>query len=357
MPPAPTVPPAAAYQPLYQPTVPVAEAYPQVLLGLIGLPTLQQRVGNRYWCDDRERRDAADASDRTARPFGCEKDPTIEGGGFWLRTEGRHDHVQPALSTASVNRDVDQWQVQAGVDGLLYESTFGDRLILGVTGQYGNASARLVSPHADGSINADAYGIGPTLTWYGRHGFYVDAQGRATWFNSNLWSDQAGLIAHNNTGFGYAFSLEMGQDLHIARSWTVTPQAQLIYSSVTFDGFTDRFGARVSPDKGDSLRARFGISAGWEKAWKDAHGNAERLKLYGIANLYAEFLGGTRVSVAETWFVSRNASSTGELGLGGTYDWGDNKYSLYGEVAASTSLGNFGSSYGNRGIAGARYRW
>ena len=33
----------------FQPNAPLYEAYPQVLLALNGLPTLQQRVGNRYW--------------------------------------------------------------------------------------------------------------------------------------------------------------------------------------------------------------------------------------------------------------------------------------------------------------------
>ena len=36
-------------QPLYQPGVPLYETYAQTLLALIRLPTLQQRVGNRYW--------------------------------------------------------------------------------------------------------------------------------------------------------------------------------------------------------------------------------------------------------------------------------------------------------------------
>ncbi|WP_368736152.1 autotransporter outer membrane beta-barrel domain-containing protein, partial [Bacillus safensis] len=35
--------------PLYQAGVPTYEAYPNFLLGLNGLPTLRQRVGNRYW--------------------------------------------------------------------------------------------------------------------------------------------------------------------------------------------------------------------------------------------------------------------------------------------------------------------
>ena len=35
--------------PLYQPGVPIYEAYGQALLGQMEMPTLQQRVGNRYW--------------------------------------------------------------------------------------------------------------------------------------------------------------------------------------------------------------------------------------------------------------------------------------------------------------------
>ncbi|MGY4500568.1 fibronectin-binding autotransporter adhesin [Bradyrhizobium sp. GM24.11] len=47
-PPPPGTPPAPP-GPLYQPGVPLYENYAQVLLGMNELPTLQQRVGNRYW--------------------------------------------------------------------------------------------------------------------------------------------------------------------------------------------------------------------------------------------------------------------------------------------------------------------
>jgi hypothetical protein len=47
-PPGSPAPPAPA-GPLYQPGVPLYENYAQVLLGMNELPTLQQRVGNRYW--------------------------------------------------------------------------------------------------------------------------------------------------------------------------------------------------------------------------------------------------------------------------------------------------------------------
>ncbi|PWK60316.1 autotransporter outer membrane beta-barrel domain-containing protein, partial [Aminobacter sp. AP02] len=47
IPPIPPVPP----EPRYSPGVPVYEVYPQNLLSLAAVPTLQQRVGNRYWTE------------------------------------------------------------------------------------------------------------------------------------------------------------------------------------------------------------------------------------------------------------------------------------------------------------------
>lgn len=63
-------------------------------------------------------------------------------------------------------------------------------------------------------------------------------------------------LADSNNGFGYTFSAESGKRIAINESWSVTPQAQLTYSSVDFDSFNDAFDARVSLDKGDSLQGR-----------------------------------------------------------------------------------------------------
>lgn len=42
----------------------------------------------------------------------------------------------------------------------------------------------------------------------------------------------------------------------------------------------------------------------------------------------------------------------GGLGLGGTYNWGGDKYALHGEAGVNTSLVNFGASYSLAGTAG-----
>ena len=45
------------------------------------------------------------------------------------------------------------------------------------------------------------------------------------------------------------------------------------------------------------------------------------------------------------------------IGVGGSYNWNDDKYSLYGEASLNTSLANFADSYELKGTAGFRLKW
>ncbi|MDH7791613.1 hypothetical protein [Ochrobactrum sp. AN78] len=52
-------------------------------------------------------------------------------------------------------------------------------------------------------------------------------------------------------------------------------------------------------------------------------------------------------------FTSRNDRLRGGIGMGGSYNWNDDKYSIYGEGLVNTSVNNFGDIYtlkGNRGL-------
>jgi fibronectin-binding autotransporter adhesin len=138
--------------------VPVYESYPIVLLRMTDLPTLRQRVGDRYW--------------------GNEDDSTVSANGyagprnFWTRIEGAHDHAEGS-STTDMSYDSDRYLVQVGIDGLLEESDKG-LLIAGHNVQYGQTHA--TSPLGNGDNDTDSYSIGATLSWYGSDGFYMDAQ-------------------------------------------------------------------------------------------------------------------------------------------------------------------------------------
>jgi outer membrane autotransporter protein len=325
--------------PLYQAGVPLYENYAQVLLGMNDLPTLQQRVGDRYF----------GGSDATARSGGITQSP------FWGRIEGQHSNMQPSTTTGSTYSS-DQLKVQAGVDGLVLENNAG-KLIVGLTGQYNTVAADISSIYGNGRIEADGFGIGATLTWYGDNGFYVDGQAQTTKYISNLKSALAGSMTNDNNGLGYAFAIESGKLIGIGNGWSITPQAQLTYSAVDFFTFADRFGASVSLDNADSLLGRAGIAVNHRQAWRDRDGQLTSTDIYGIANLRYEFLNGTSVNVSGTNLANANDRLWGSIGGGGTYSWSAGQYSLYGEISYNASRSNVGESDSYSGIGGFRIVW
>jgi fibronectin-binding autotransporter adhesin len=172
---------------------------------------------------------------------------------------------------------------------MLHESGAG-ALIGGVSFHVDTASADISSRFGKGDIDTTGYGFEGTLTWYGNSGFYVDTQAGVTWYSSDIKSSTLRTtLADGNDGFGYGFSVEAGQKIALTSQWSLTPQAQLAYSSVRFDSFTDQYGADVSLDDGDSLTGRLGISADYDGDWKNASGKINRVKLYGIANSIMTF--------------------------------------------------------------------
>lgn len=303
------------------PTTPVYENYPQVLLGMVAMPTLEQRVGDRR---------------RVALEAGATGQQAI-----WTRIEAAHGHVEANASTADASYDADTALVQIGVDGQLSETGAG-MLVGGLTAQYSRASADIFSNLGNGGNTTDSYGIGANLTWHGASGFYVDAQAQVATLRSNLNAAGVGEIGDGIRGSGYALSLEAGQKIALGDGWSLMPQAQLAYSSIDFDAFTDPFGANVSLRQGDSLKGRLGVAANYDNDTAGRH-------VYGIANLTYEFLDGTSVAVSGTDLSFEPQRFGGELGLGGAYKWADGKYALHGEAIASTS---FEGGYGFKGTIG-----
>ena len=67
--------------------------------------------------------------------------------------------------------------------------------------------------YGDGSIDTTGYGLGGTLTWYGNDGFYVDAQAKVTWFDSDLPSDTLGKTSPRAmTASAMRLGIETGQN-------------------------------------------------------------------------------------------------------------------------------------------------
>lgn len=333
--------------PLYQPGVPNYEAYPQFLLGLNGLPTLQQRIGNRYW---RGTNTASSEANRNPADSGATGTFT-ETNGMWARIERTHTKIKPKTSTSDSSYDYDMSKLQTGFDAMLSESDSG-KFVGGLSIHYVHGSADTtwrygIGGYGSGDISTDGYGIGGTLTWYGGNGFYVDGSAQMTWYSSDLSANPGHSLKNGNDAFGHAFSVESGKRIAIDERWSVTPQAQLIYSKARFRGFNDVFDAPVNAGRDESLQGRLGISL---------ERQVNRGYVYGIANLYNEFFDGTSVVVGDKTFVSSKDRLWAGIGLGGSYNWDKDKYSIYGEGTVNTNLaGN--NSYGYGGTIGFRMKW
>ncbi|WP_162792683.1 autotransporter outer membrane beta-barrel domain-containing protein [Ochrobactrum sp. 3-3] len=340
--------------PRFSAAAPVYESYTATLQALNKLPTLQQRVGERYLGG----LPADQNMGHTTGQNGAQADGS-GGNTVWGRIEGAHNRLENGSTAGVLHNDIDTFILQAGVDGQLYESDSG-RLIAGITGQYGNAHSSIDNRTGDGSgsIDTQGWGLGATATWYGNSGFYLDAQAQANWYDSNLGVDALNpTLTDSNKGFGYALSLEAGQRFALDQNWSLTPQAQLMFSSVDFDTFADTYDARISNRNGDSLTGRLGLAANYANSWKGEDGLMVNTSVYGIANLYQEMLGNARMNYAGTHMATDADGTWGGIGAGGTYAWADNKYTIYGEGSVNTSLNHFADSYTIKGNLGFKVKW
>ena len=180
------------------------------------------------------------------------------------------------------------------------------------------------------------------------------------WYDSDLSSDTSGEASPTaTTASATPSASRSGRRIAWTEDWTVTPQAQLVYSSVDFDSFSDPFDARVESDDGATMPLRIGVAVDEETAWKAAgKGDVRRraplrdrqplLRPDRRDRGQRRRRPGSRPTADRVW---------GSLGLGGTYSWGDGAYAVYGEGLVRTSLEDFGDSYANTATLGFRMAW
>ena len=324
--------------PLYQPGVPLYEAYAGILQQINTLDSLAQRVGDRRWSGARA------ADDMQADE------------GVWIRVDSGDRSFKPETSTSGTHYDLSIWKAEAGVDTALSEAE-GGKLVGGAMLQYGRYQSNVRSIYGQGRLKTYGYAIGASLTWYGDNGFYVDGQARWTRFDTDLRSTtSAQSLIDGNKGNGYVAGVEMGRRFRVDEQWSVIPQAQVSYGKSSFDDFDDAFGARVSQQKGGGGTVRAGLMVDYRSA-RQGSGGAVATHVYGVASVYHAFADTARVDVAGTAVSTRNERLWGGLGLGASLDWAGGRYSVYGELQAKTGLKHFGDSHAANATVGFRMRW
>lgn len=63
------------------------------------------------------------------------------------------------------------------------------------------------------------------------------------------------------------------------------------------------------------------------------------------------------MNIENTSFTNDKGKTWAGLGLGGTYNWADDNYSIYGEGNINTSLNKFAKNYSIQATVGFRVKW
>ncbi|MBC8946139.1 autotransporter protein YapJ [Xenorhabdus indica] len=268
--------------------------------------------------------------------------------------------LSPRVSTSGAGAiTYNMTRAQIGIDRRFYENDQGSAAG-GVFLQYSNINADAGSVHGAGNIRAQGYTIGTTSTWYGNNQFYLDGLAQITYFGNDLNSKTASRqLGNNKSALGYALSLEAGQQVDLSPEWSLTPQAQLVFSSIDMNNFHDTFGAKVRFDQSRNMKLRVGTTIDYSQKWHDDQSKDEKTaNLYALFNIRQELLGrNDAVDVANVTFHGGNDRTWGETGIGGSYSWNDSHSFVYGQTSVNTSLNNFADSYELSAKIGLRVTW
>ncbi|WP_217351986.1 autotransporter outer membrane beta-barrel domain-containing protein, partial [Ruegeria sp. HKCCD8929] len=330
-------------QRLFLPSNQVYEAYPQNLNALNTLEGHSRRVQGRAWLAGGD-----PFCGNGIQPAADQIGPDCIDAGLWMKVSGGRADLDLRTSTTALelgvsdsNYDVSTYKFEMGLDTLLGEYGSG-RLVGGVRAFYGSASLSGTSSIGSGAADTDAVGIGTTLTWYDDSGLYVDAQLQYADFESELTFDGAPLV-EDNSGSGYAASLEIGKTFALSDTFSITPEIQYMYYDVDFDSFTGANGEIVSLEDGSTSEVRVGGVLAYQSPGRgDAKSN-----IYLSANVFHQFDATTAVRSDDTTLIQEARPWRGEIGFGGSYEWfssNGTRSAIYAEMTAGSVLGTSLSS-------------
>ena len=121
----------------------------------------------------------------------------------------------------------------------------------------------------------------------------------------------------NQKGKGMALSAEVGQEYDWLNSnWAITPQAQIIYQNINYQGFADAI-SEVTKQNAESLRMRLGL--GFKSSTSGAKNNSTRWN--ASAHIWQELLNNPSRTIAGTALsVANQQKPWAELAVGIEHD-------------------------------------
>lgn len=326
-------PPAPVIElPDYRPEVPVDMVVPAMAsrLGLTMLGTYDDRMGAIYadppaepaqpqdiWCKDASRnfrctptvqQNAYYAGSRISDPYRWRMWGRFFGEYGNYRAGGTGDSGRLAnFESRGPSYDFRLGGMQLGAD--LYRDPFNTA---GFYFGYGRAMADVdaVFGGPAGKVSMDGYSLGGYWTHRRPSGWYFDTIAQGTYYGS---IDARSVLGERlkTDGWGFAGSLETGYPIALGASWTLTPQAQVVYQHLDIAGGADSFG-RISYGASDSVYGRLGAKL--NKDW--ATGDGRIVSTWARVNYWHSF-----GAQAKTTFTSLDGSNPVTLGTQLGDDW------------------------------------
>jgi len=231
--------PNASPVPLYRPEVPVYSAVPPVAhqLALATLGTFHERQGEQGLLHNE-----GPISTGWGRVFGQSRKQS------WSGT------VDPSFGGTLVG-------LQTGLDVLARQTETGHRdhagLFVGHARIDGDVKGFALGSHnlGTGDVKLNGTSLGAYWTHIGPEEWYLDAVLMGTWFDGVARSTRG--IGSDIDGTGITASLEAGYPIAVNESWTLEPQAQLIWQHLSLQDQQDAFSS-ISFGTGSNWVGRIG---------------------------------------------------------------------------------------------------
>jgi len=263
----------------------------------------------------------------------------LKSGGYlpasWARVFGQ-DVDMRWKGTVAPGLDGQLYGIQAGQDLFGRETDSGhfDRfgLFFGYARATGDITGQALGWNnlAVGDLEITGTSFGGYWTHIGPQGWYLDAVLMGTWFGGSATSNENQGI--DVDGHGVTASLEGGYPIALSDSWTLEPQAQLIWQSLSLDDQADRYSS-VSFDSDNAWTGRIGMRLqGTEET------SMGKLRPYLKANLWQNFSSDQTVYFGTDPIVTDLKGTSLEIGGGLTLDLTE-KASLFATADYTTNLG------------------
>lgn len=300
--------------PLYRTEVPVYSALPPVAhhLALTSLGTFHERRGEQ---------------------------DLLRSGGYlpstWARLIGQDIDVT-WRGTVTPGIDGKLFGIQAGQDlwGRETDSGHSDRfgLFFGYARMTGNLTGQALGWNnlAVGDLEVTGTSFGGYWTHIGPQGWYLDAVLMGTWYGGGASSDAGQSI--DVDGHSVTASLEGGYPIALSETWTLEPQAQLIWQSFSLDDKADQYSS-VSFDSDNAWTGRIGMRL---QGTEDT--SIGKLRPYLKANLWQNFSSEQAVLFGGDAIVTNLKGTSLEVGGGLTLDLTE-KINIYATADYTTNLG------------------